>query len=248
MNAMCYLIPGMLAGVAAIGAPLKFQSSERQVALVELYTSEGCSSCPPAESWLSGLKQAPTLWSSFVPVAFHVDYWDNLGWRDKWSRKQYTERQRDYAAAWPSDTIYTPEFVLNGREWHNWFGLRGSPDLSETKAGILTVTTADTKHYEASFVPAPGGTADYEIEAALLISGADSSVKAGENAGRHLKHDFVVADFIHQPLMRKGNQFEGNFVLPAGPAKPEGRPALAVWIARAGQLQPVQATGGWLDQ
>src|SRR5579862_6783150 len=97
---------GVLGCIAAHAAPIQFQSSERQVALVELYTSEGCSSCPPAEAWLSRLKDKPGLWSEFVPVAFHVEYWDALGWRDKWSSKDYSERQRDYAASWGSDNIY----------------------------------------------------------------------------------------------------------------------------------------------
>ena len=99
MNPVRYIILGVLAGLATDAAPIQFQSPERQVALVELYTSEGCSSCPPAESWLSGLKEKPGLWSEFVPVAFHVDYWNYLGWRDKWSSKEYSDRQRDYAGA-----------------------------------------------------------------------------------------------------------------------------------------------------
>jgi hypothetical protein len=106
----------MLVSVTVAAAPVSFQSSERQTALIELYTSEGCSSCPPAESWLSGLKSAPGLWNDFVPVTFHIDYWDNPGWRDKWSSKQFSDRQRDYARALGSAEIYTPEFVLNGKE------------------------------------------------------------------------------------------------------------------------------------
>ncbi len=82
----------MLDGVLANAAPIVFQSSTRQTALLELYTSEGCSSCPPAEAWLSKLKTEPGLWSEFVPVAFHVDYWNNLGWRDKLSSEQFSRR------------------------------------------------------------------------------------------------------------------------------------------------------------
>src|SRR5580700_10527630 len=106
------LVLGMLAGLSAQAAPIQFQSAEAQTALVELYTSEGCSSCPPSESWLSRLKEKPGLWNEFVPVAFHVDYWDYLGWRDKWSNKQFSDRQRAYAGVWASENIYTPEFVL----------------------------------------------------------------------------------------------------------------------------------------
>src|SRR5271170_8405110 len=78
---------------------ISFKSSERQTALLELYTSEGCSSCPPAEAWLTRLKGAPGLWNDFVPLAFHVEYWDNQSWRDKWSSRQFSDRQRGYADA-----------------------------------------------------------------------------------------------------------------------------------------------------
>src|SRR5437868_3719162 len=72
-----------------------FQSGEDQTVLLELYTSEGCSSCPPAEQWMTQLKNAPGLWKSFVPVAFHVDYWDYLGWKDVLSSPNYSQRQRN---------------------------------------------------------------------------------------------------------------------------------------------------------
>ena len=243
-----YLLAGMLAGVAAGGAPLEFQSSEHQEALVELYTSEGCSSCPPAESWLSGLKKAPGLWSDFVPVAFHVDYWNHLGWRDKWSNKEYSDRQRNYADAWASANIYTPEFVLNGKEWNNWFGFKGAPGLSETKAGLLKMSSEDTNLWNVSFVPAAAGNSDYEINAALLVSGLGSDVKAGENSGRHLKHDFVAIALVNQPLFRKDNGFKGVVTLAAGQKPVEGRLALAVWVTHSGRLEPVQSVGGWLAE
>jgi hypothetical protein len=236
----------MFAVIAANGEPIQFLSSEQQTVLVELYTSEGCSSCPPAESWLSGLKEKPGLWRDFVPVAFHVDYWDYLGWRDKLSNKQYSGRQRDYAGAWGNDSIYTPEFVLNGKEWHNWFERRGAPDLSKTKAGILKVTSEDTNHWRVDFFPAETGTTGFEFNAALSVSGLGSDVKAGENTGRHLKHDFAVLKLVKQPFMVKDSGFNGVFTMAAGQNSPEGSLALAVWVTRTGHLEPVQAVGGWI--
>src|ERR1043166_1377606 len=82
--------------VSAVAGELSFQSSEQRTPLIELYTSEGCSSCPPAEAWLSKLKTEAGLWKDFVPVAFHVDYWDHLGWRDRFASAVFTERQRAY--------------------------------------------------------------------------------------------------------------------------------------------------------
>lgn len=117
---------GIFAAVVAKAEPIQFQSSERQTSLLELYTSEGCSSCPPAEKWLSGMKSESGLWTDFVPVAFHVDYWNSLGWRDRWSSEKFSDRQRVYAQAWGSENIYTPELVLNGKEWSNWFDWKGA--------------------------------------------------------------------------------------------------------------------------
>jgi hypothetical protein len=100
---------------------LVFNHSGPKAALVELYSSEGCSSCPPAEAWLNHLKAAPGLWSEVFPVAFHVDYWDNLGWPDRLASASYTQRQRDYAARLGQDSVYTPEFIVNGHEWRRGF-------------------------------------------------------------------------------------------------------------------------------
>src|SRR5450432_4372054 len=102
-----------LAGLAlsapmAVAAETRFESGPQQSALVELYTSEGCSSCPPAEAWMSRWKNDPGLWKKFVPVAFHVDYWDRLGWRDRFSSGEWTARQSRYASLWGSGSVYTP--------------------------------------------------------------------------------------------------------------------------------------------
>ncbi len=244
MKLFCLL--GLLAGCAANAAPVQFQSSERQVALLELYTSEGCSSCPPAEAWLSKLKSAPGLWSECVPVAFHVDYWNNLGWHDNLSSGQFSNRQREYAQVWSAENIYTPEFVLNGREWRNWFGFRGAPSASASRRGVLQVSSADGKHWRLNFIPTDKAASNYEVTAALLVSEVSSDVKAGENAGRHLNHDFAVLSLITRPFTAQTNGLQGEFIIDANPRGITGRLALAVWVTRSGHLEPLQATGGWL--
>jgi hypothetical protein len=244
---LIFLLALLACGVAS-AAPVAFQSSERQTALLELYTSEGCSSCPPAEAWLSKLKNASGLWSDFVPVAFHVDYWNNLGWRDKLSSEQFTRRQNDYAQAWSAQTIYTPEFVLNGREWQNWLGFRGAPSGSGTKAGVLQASSDDGRHWRVSFIPTKPEVADYAVTAALVVSELSSDVTAGENSGRHLNHDFAVLSLITRPLSGQTNNFQGTFIVDDNPKGINGRLALAVWVTRAGHLEPLQATGGWLPK
>lgn len=236
----------MLAGVTVTAAPVSFQSTERQTALLEIYTSEGCSSCPPAEAWLSKLKSAPGLWSEFVPVAFHVAYWNNLGWRDKLSSGQFSDRQRSYAQAWSAENIYTPEFVLNGREWGNWLGFRRVPSTSAKKVGILRVNSNDGKHWQVDFVPTEKNTMNYEVATALLISGLGSQITGGENSGRHLNHDFAALSLATYPLAGQTNGFCGNFAIDPKQKGMTGRLALAVWVTRSGSLEPLQATGGWL--
>src|SRR5450432_272324 len=121
MNALSVgLGMGLLVGSMQVcrAGERKFQSDGAQATLVELFTSEGCSSCPPAEASLSRLKDDPSLWKSIVPVAWHVDYWNSLSWRDRFSSARYTERQRGYATKRGSNSIYTPAFAVNGREWH----------------------------------------------------------------------------------------------------------------------------------
>jgi len=235
-----------VAAVNAQNTPIIFQSSGKQTALIELYTSEGCSSCPPAETWLSRLKESPGLWKDFVPLAFHVDYWDYLGWRDPWGDKSFSDRQRTFAQQWRSDSIYTPGFVLNGKEWRDWSGRKDGPKSAGTNAGVLTVTSSNTNRWQVNFAPANAGSADYEVHAALLAGGLSSKVKAGENRGRLLSHDFVVLTFANASLVRSGNLAQGEFVLNMQRNAAETDLALAVWITPAGRLGPLQATGGWL--
>lgn len=237
-----------VAAVNAQNAPFTFQSSAKQTALIELYTSEGCSSCPPAETWLSRLKESPGLWKDFVPLAFHVDYWDYLGWRDPWANKSFSDRQRNYARQWHSESIYTPGFVLNGKEWRDWSGRKDGPKSAEVKAGVLTVSSSDTNHWQVRFAPANASSANYEVHAAWLAGGLSSQVKAGENRGRLLSHDFVVLKLATASLVRSGNVVQGEFILSQPRGGAESDLALAVWITPAAGLEPLQATGGWITR
>jgi hypothetical protein len=233
------------AGAAA--GQFRFQSDVKQVSLVELYTSEGCSSCPPAEDWLNRLKDSPELWKSFVPVAFHVDYWNSLGWKDRFSSPEFSERQRDYAQLWHAENIYTPCFILNGAEWHGWLGRRDALGPGED-VGVLEVKSTGTNRWSATFVPAGQATGNFEIHAALLAGGLDSDVKAGENRGRNLHHEFAALDLVNIGLTTSHGVAHGKFILDSSRYASEKTLGLAVWITRPGELTPLQATGGWLAQ
>jgi hypothetical protein len=227
--------------------PIVLQSSENQVTLLELFTSEGCSSCPPAEKWLSSLKTSPALWKQFVPVAFHVDYWDYLGWRDPWASKAFSDRQRAYTQLWRGDSIYTPGFVLNGQEWRAWSRPKDGPPASGRKAGVLRVSSTDWEHWRVSFSPEGQGAGDYEVHAAMLANELISEVKAGENQGRRLNHDFVVTVLATCSLKAQGDKLEGEFEFKPSKKVEAKRLALAVWVTPLRSLQPIQAVGGWLS-
>jgi hypothetical protein len=225
---------------------LTFQSTEERTALTELYSSEGCNSCPPAETWLNHLKNSPALWKRFVPVDFHVDYWDYIGWRDPWGSPKFSERQRAYASQWGSDNIYTPEFVLNGREWLNWSERDAILKLPGEKTGVLIATSTNANHWVVKYTPASGESGNFEIHAALLGNNLASDVKAGENRGRHLQHEFTALNLVSAPLVNEAGKLKGAFDLPVKGDTSNHNFALAVWVTKAGQLEPLQATGGWL--
>lgn len=233
-----FAILSSLTALTLTAAPLKFSSGQNRTHLLELYSSEGCSSCPPAEQWLGNLREAPGLWRDFVPVVFHVGYWDHLGWRDRFATREYTDRQYAYSSRWGSDTVYTPGFVLDGVEWRKTLG-QNTPPSSAEKAGVLSVEYADDGACRVTFAPA----GDWEVHAALLGGGIRSNVRAGENQGRTLRHEFVA-------LVLKTARLDAGtaeFSLPKGASEGVARHALAVWITSRGELTPLQATGGWLD-
>jgi len=227
-------------GVCADGAEPTFASKTSRTHLLELFTSEGCSSCPPAEAWLSKLKDEPQLWLDFVPIAFHVDYWDRLGWRDPFASKRWTARQYDYSARWKSSSVYTPAFVLDGREWHN----NGMPGVSTELPGVLKISVVRDEIFSANFVPAAVGQRAFELHVARLGFDQNIKVKSGENGGRKLLHDFVVLALVDEPVTSETTEIR----MPSGTTKqnPGKREAVAAWITEAGQLEPIQAVGGWL--
>ena len=228
----------LFAGTGRAG-DLAFASGRNRTNLLELYTSEGCSSCPPAEAWLSKLKNDPGLWRDFVPVAFHVDYWDRLGWRDPFAAKAWTARQYQYSARWKSSSVYTPGFVLNGREWRN----SSLPGPSSETPGTLKLIVHENDGVSATFAPATADSRKYELHLARLGTELKIDVKAGENSGRKLQHDFVVLGLTSNGLAAGAAEMR----LPAAEKQTaEARNAVAAWITEAGQIEPIQAVGGWL--
>lgn len=235
--------------LSAAALPLRsqdiiFKSSGSKAALVELYSSEGCSSCPPAEAWVSDLKASPALWKDIFPVVFHVDYWDGLGWPDRFARAAFTERQRTYAARLGQDSVYTPEFITNGHEWRGWFEGGRIPAEVETTGELSLDVKSAGELISARFLPGSGtGSESYTLNIALLGFNVLSDVKRGENSGRKLQHDFVVLDFQSKPLTGASNYDSGPVEFK--PSTGDARGAVVAWISDSEGLI-VQVAGGWL--
>ncbi len=224
---------------AAIGGEVTLQSGPARTHLLELFTSEGCSSCPPAEKWLSQLKTSPRLWKDFVPIAFHVDYWDSLGWSDRFASPTHTARQRLYATAWGSRSVYTPNFVLDGRDWQE----RSVERLStpDGNAGVLVGTVRDRRTVSVTYRAAHAGR--WEAHVAVLGFGVGSNVKAGENSGRKLLHDFVALSHVTKEMSGDSAAVRAEVTLPTPDS---GEAGVAIWVTEAGKPEPVQAVGGTL--
>ena len=163
--------------------------------VVELYTSEGCSSCPPADKWASTLKGG-----SAVVQAFHVGYWDYIGWVDRFAAPAYTQRQRDIAAKNKLRSVYTPQVVLDGKDLPRW---GGKPESQEPAKANITLKQLGTDQFEASVTPVTPA-ANWSAYWTVTEHGHNSKVLSGENKGEFLKHDFVVRQLV------QAGQYKGD--------------------------------------
>ncbi|UTW13502.1 DUF1223 domain-containing protein [Marinobacterium rhizophilum] len=218
----------------------RFESAAEGANLVELYTSEGCSSCPPADAWLSTLAADPQLFGTLFPVAFHVDYWNQLGWPDRFSSGRYSERQRSYVRQGHVSQVYTPGLVVNGQEWRGWLRGQRRWQIAPVTAGVLLLD------YQADQLEArynATGRGRHALHLVRLGMGLHTEVKAGENSGRRLSHDFVVLDY-HRRAPENGRW---SLDLGAVPDKGQRRVALVAWVSLEANLQPLQVAGGFID-
>lgn len=179
-----------LAGAAAPAC--EAVSAARLTPVIELYTSEGCSSCPPADRWLSTLKPAAAAGQAVVQ-AFHVGYWDYIGWVDRFASPAHTARQRQIASINGLRSIYTPQLVRNGQDWRDYPGAL-APGNNPARAAI-TLRRHGADAFEATVSPAAGVSA-WSAYWTVTEHGHASKVKSGENAGELLKHDFVVRQYV----------------------------------------------------
>jgi hypothetical protein len=183
-------------------------SPPRRAHLIELYTSEGCSSCPPADRWLASLSASDTL----VPLAFHVDYWDSLGWRDRFDDPRFTRRQSELAARAEQSAVYTPETALDGHEWRSLSGQAPPEPTAAPLANLLLDVAPGAQTHARLTVDPLQSLAGYRAYFAVTEDGLSSDVRAGENRGVQLRHEHVVRAFSG-PLALEGAQ--ADWSLPA---------------------------------
>ena len=199
-------------------APAEAPASGTPLAVLELFTSQGCSSCPPADALLSELNERAAAGEPIIALSYHVDYWNYLGWKDPFSSPYFSARQTDYTERLRART-YTPQLVVNGRS--ELVGSRRGEvtalvdrTLERAKASIvpeLTTRLTDGGVEAAFTLPEP--LAGHRVSALLVQHHARSAVKRGENRGRDLSHHNVVRTLEHAPATANGSF---TLALPAG--------------------------------
>ena len=237
-----------LAAGTALGAACIAESGPRTVPLVELYTSEGCSSCPPADRWLSstfGKDNAPVVG---IALAFHVDYWDRLGWKDRFASASFTERQYAAMRANRARFVYTPQVLVQGRDFPEWRERRTATALAAVgaKPARADITLEARVQGESiavnatARVPSPGDRRGAALYVALTDDGLASDVKAGENAGARLVHDRVVRLLRVGPMPDANGELRWSIALPR-PAEGGSASTLVAFVQNPGAGDVLQA-------
>lgn len=210
----------------AFAAPCENRSGTSRAKLIELYTSEGCSSCPPADRWMSALVPRIVSAVEVVPLAFHVDYWDRLGWRDRFADPAYTARQYAYLKVSGSSFVFTPQVILAGRNYGAWTS--NSSVQKDVRNAVAVVPDASLVLRQQ---PVVSGKFEFEVRAqlrqgvnlsdvriyaALFQNGLVSDVGKGENSGSQLHHDYVVRSLLTSKTIDQSGiiKFHDRFLLP----------------------------------
>ena len=221
-------------------------SPKQQVNLVEVYSSQGCSSCPPAEKWLSQFKNDERLFKQFIPINLHVDYWDYIGWKDPYALRTFTKRQQQYQRLGHTQNIATPGFVVNGKGWNGWFYRQQLPINNELVVGELSAQINQQQvalKFDSKQVLPPY----VQVHVAILGFDQITRVTRGENKGKALPHDFVVIDYQQSSVkVSNSRQLLANLPLPSSDKFESAEKAIVIWLSKRFDPKPIQAVGGWL--
>lgn len=254
---LAVVVSAPLAAATPAPALCSVHSAAAAPRVIELYTAEGCSSCPPADRWLSSLKSRRDV----LPLAFHVTYWDRLGWADRYGLAAADARQQGWARAWRSPQVYTPQLLLDGRDWRDWRDWSDWRDSSNSSSGNSNSGSSATAaarlppRAPASVAPVltltrDGETVTARVEPlaaitrlqafwAVVEDGHGSAVTAGENRGATLRHDHVVRQFTALPAWPAMRGMTASLRVSAGVAAHPRRVVLVV--SDADSQRPLQA-------
>lgn len=204
--------------VSTLAAESPSGSDARTPVLVELFTSEGCSSCPPADALLQKLDRQPIAGEDMIVLSEHVDYWNHIGWKDPYSSSYYSDRQRAYARHFGLNDVYSPQMVVDGTSQ-----FVGSDEALADKAfakelakpkiavrlSVVSVGAANVllAHLETEALQKSFGLHEAEVYVAVALNRAESQVSGGENAGRVLTHTAVVRSIVKVGSVRQGQAF-----------------------------------------
>ncbi len=224
-------------------------SSDRVTALVELYTSEGCSSCPPADRWLSSLGARGYAPQRVVPIALHVDYWDYIGWKDPYAKREFSARQRKLAQLQRATVVYTPQVMLQGQDFRRWGTLAFDEAVAKINAQPAKARIAlrlDTSGADAFEVEARAELLDAsQREAALYLAAYEnklvSRVSAGENRGETLTHDYVVLEWQGPYAFGSGTRLSERRKLPLLPRAIAKNSGVVAFVQNRGTAEVLQA-------
>lgn len=217
---------------------LHFESGVKRNTLIELYTSEGCSSCPPAEEYLNKLKNDKNLWKKWVPVAFHVQYWDYIGWKDEYASRENGQRQSRYASLKRASTVYTPAFMVNGVSWRR--GIFSNSLPNENSSAENLIVSVNGKSINAVYKTK--NKSSLKLNIAVLGMNLTSKIERGENEGRTANHEFVVVGFNASV----SDNLKWDMKLPELHYSKAKKYALAVWVSELNNPGPLQVVGGLL--
>lgn len=243
---LIFIALSILGSIKSVMAePVTISSTKEHTYFLELYTSQGCSSCPPAEHWISQFADNKNLWKSIIPLNFHVNYWDYLGWEDPFGSAVFSQRQRTYAALGKSRIVATPGFMIDGKGWQGWFKGTGfpKPNIKSSKRLTATINETDVKLDFDSI-------ADNNLVAhvALLGFGIQTNVKAGENNRRLLNHDFVVIGYQQGAMVVDNESSSIDLPFPVSVEVDTTRTAMVVWVSTKEDPTPIQIAADWYDK
>jgi hypothetical protein len=190
----------LMAAQSALAGECSARTGEKTTALIELYTSEGCDSCPPADKWLNSLDVDA---SRAVPLALHVDYWDYIGWKDPYGNPDYSARQRETVRLAGGRAVYTPQVMMSGRDARSWGresefraaleAVNAKPPRADISLRAVWVSSG-IRLEVASEMRDRAFASENALFIALTENNLVSAVKAGENRGVTLRHDHVVRE------------------------------------------------------